>query len=165
MFRSHAFLVTDTCRLMFWTVSGRDPAVTIASMDGSTSLVINTPSDVPFTWPVSVAIDNEREIAYWLDASFIGSFHLKDGKVRRVLRSDSLKHGLSLVFENRNLYWTSENQSLVYKVALSADDYTVSSNVSIAAHASDFLSGFTVIASHYGGQHESFFSFLLTFSL
>jgi len=148
---------------MFWTECGSNPAVRVGTMDGSASLPIATGEDI---WPVSVAVDYESDIIYWLDTycSCIQSFHIKGKNQREVFQSELyFKYGLSIIFKDRTLYWTMENQTEVYRVAVTAVSGRVRGEVSIAASASDSPSGFTVIdmsSPRQGGQSRVFLFYL-----
>lgn len=103
MDKPRSIALHPTEALMFWTDWGKTPHIGVAFMDGSRAKVLVD----NMKWPNGISLDWPNGRLYWVDAKAqtIESVTI-DGKDRRVVLSDMVKHPYGVaVFEDK-LYWS-----------------------------------------------------------
>ncbi|ROT66465.1 Low-density lipoprotein receptor-related protein 4, partial [Penaeus vannamei] len=89
---------------MFWSDWGKHAKIERASMDGSERMTL---IDSNLMWPNGLAIDYERRVLYWLDASLNNiEMAAMDGTNRKILIKGNLTHPFGLTLWNDLVFWS-----------------------------------------------------------
>ncbi|XP_058975127.1 putative vitellogenin receptor [Musca domestica] len=89
---------------IFWSDWGVIPIIARASMDGTNSIRLVTDK---IHWPNGVALDMYNDRVYWVDAKLATIESVRsDGKDRRTVLEDILKHPYGLAIFEDKLYWS-----------------------------------------------------------